>query len=63
MLIDGVFGVWFFRELSSATSRSSMLGMCRSVARTMAIRRVAAGDRSATNSPPSLPKPFCGEKK
>jgi len=50
------------REFSIAVGRSKNAGTCRSVAAIRRARSRARGDISATQSPPSEEKPFCGAK-
>ena len=58
---EGVFSVWFAREFFAARDRSRMAGTGRCAASRPALAR-AAGEAAASQSPPSAPKHFCGEK-
>jgi hypothetical protein len=58
----GVLSVWSCRELASAVLRLRNSGIHRSVAATCSMRSIAAGLSSASHSPPSEAKLFCGAK-
>ena len=60
--IAGVFRVWFCRELVIAVGRLRVSGIQRPEAAIRSVRSSAAGDISASHSPPSEPKLFCGAK-
>ncbi len=60
--IDGVLYVWSFDELSMAVGRSKNGGMYRPEAAISAARSRAAGEKDASQRPPSEAKDFCGAK-
>jgi hypothetical protein len=48
--------------LSTAVARERDSGIQRAEVAIRSVRSIAAGDSSASHSPPSLPKLFCGAK-
>ncbi len=58
----GVLYVWSLRLLSSAVSRFSESGIQRPEPAISSMRSCAAGLSSASQSPPSEAKHFCGAK-
>ena len=58
----GVLYVWSLEELSTAIDRSRKPGIQRPEALISATRARASPDMTATQSPPSAAKDFCGAK-
>ena len=58
----GVLYVWSLREFSSAVAIERNSGIQRSEAAISSTRATAAGLSSASHSPPSAAKLFCGAK-
>ena len=65
MAIAGVLYVWSLAEFSSAIASDRKSGIHRFLGRSVvstSIRLSAAGESSASHSPPSEAKAFCGAK-
>ena len=62
MATAGVLYVWSLRELSIAVVRSRKSGIQRPDAAICSTRASAAGESTASHSPPSEAKDFCGAK-